>query len=146
MECKLTFGRDEAKKLRSNFRTARAILVFSMILHQSTVVKTQTLAPKTFERLKSSDGSEVCSGDEPSAAFNVEAGAVNTVCVPPCVPCAWRCTVDPDCVGFNCRTDVGLCQLFRYAPTNFTQQNSCTYFQVGTNIATVVVWTSFNLS
>ena len=99
------------------------------LLNQS-VVKSEE-SNKLFQRVTSSNGSSVCAVDKPSEAASVDPELDNSVCVPPSVRCAWRCTRQPNCTGYNYKDIVQKCELYLFAPTNFTSiDSSCNYFQV----------------
>ena len=51
-------------------------------------------------------------------------------CVPPDVICGWKCREDRNCVEFNIKNDLQLCQLYYFRPTNFQQVDQCLHYQV----------------
>ena len=90
---------------------------------------------KSFKKMTSLTGSDVCAVDKPTLIFNVTADAAagpSSACVPPAVQCAWRCQREPVCIGYNYKVDLQRCELHFYLPTNFTNSgnSSCTYFWV----------------
>ena len=106
-----------------NFAAIQCVLF--VFLAKPTVETVQ----KTFVKMTSISGSNVCAVDTPSFVFTA---VVNSFCVPPSAQCAWSCTREPSCTSYNYKTVVQQCELYFYEPTNFTCIHiySCRYFLV----------------
>ena len=116
-------------RLTNDVRIRQTVRVLSCCLMMSSIVTTQ-LFPKSFNRVTSSDGLDLCAVDTPSAVFTVDNADVNSVGVPPSVQCAQSCALQHNCTAFNYRQDLALCQLYHYAPTICSYRQWCTFFQV----------------
>ena len=107
-----------------------SMLLFAGFLYFLVTAGTRSAA-KSFKKVAWSNGSTVCAVDQPSTAFNVDLAPINSACVPPNVQCAWRCSREPNCTGYNYLVDAQLCQLYFYPSTGFACDDpSCLYFLV----------------
>ena len=51
-------------------------------------------------------------------------------CVPRDVICRWMCRMDSNCVEFNIKYDLQLCELYYSRPTQLQQVDQCLHYQV----------------
>ena len=102
-----------------------------LVFFPSSALMTTAADQKSFAKVASSNGTELCSADPPSSVFQVGgSGSKSCEGLPPSVQCAQLCTQLPNCTNFNYRTDGGQCQLYFYVPSLCTIQPDCTHFQV----------------
>lgn len=121
------------------------ILKFALIISLSTVIILSELATsKNLQMTLTSNGSQICSDENPSVIFNISRlsslDSVSSSCVPLSVRCSWECTNDPECTNFNYKEDPGLCELFYSTPKNCSAISGCAHFQVS---GTVHHWRSY---
>ena len=118
-------------KRKKNMIAAHATkLVVVFILATGPSVNAGEVSQR-FNRVTSSNSSDVCAVDLPSEVFQANPTLFNSVCVPPSVQCAGRCTLDPNCTSFNYKSNLQQCQLYFYQPKTFTSDDTlCQYFSV----------------
>ena len=51
-------------------------------------------------------------------------------CIPRDVVCGWTCKKDPNCVEFNIRNDLQLCELYYSRPARFQKVDQCLHYKV----------------
>ena len=103
--------------------------LFFILWMLSPTLSQQVGRQKFFKQVHSLDGvSTPCASDKPACSFKVRAGRLDTSASG--VECAQRCTTDVDCVYFNYKSDVGLCELYDWTPRNCSNQSGCSLFVV----------------
>ena len=95
-------------------------------------------AGKEFSILLSSNGGNVCVLDRPASTYS-GFDAWSPVCIPWVVRCAGKCLADPNCIRFNFKRTLGLCEVYYRTPVNYTVAgDECVHFMVGYNISSNV--------
>src|ERR1700733_1829687 len=108
------------------------LFVFCSFFHLLLFSNGQMLA-KSFQVTRTSDGTELCSVDPPSKAFNVSqliGASAYLGIVPSKALCGWQCSKDPNCMSYNWRDDIGVCEVYYYDPVSCSVVSCCEFFQV----------------
>ena len=108
------------------------VLFLLLQIIAAEVVRGQIQPRRKFRKATLCNGTDICAVDLPSAVltFLPDQPVVDRVCVSPNVLCAWRCSKDKQCVGYNYKTFSRQCEMYHDTPNNFHSQNGCSYFQV----------------
>jgi len=72
-------------------------------------------------------GKSLCALDTPSESFHVDSPG----CGPP--QCAWICSHDVSCTGFNFVNSDMTCDIYFFVPIHYSQISGCAYYSVGEN-------------
>ena len=114
----------------------RLILVGHLVTIMNICAMTETPAvhgEKSFVILNETNPT-ICSDDKPDKSIPLPSGDMSggSVCLPGSVRCAQECRREGACVGFNFKfgVDSAKCELYFHLPTNFSNSDTCYYFQV----------------
>ena len=88
---------------------------------------------KSFKAIRSDNLTPLCAIDAPTKVISVQDLNLPTINVAKPSPetlCAWRCTRNSTCTGFNWRSCNSSCEFYSYVPKACETKPGCAYYGV----------------
>ena len=117
----------------NNLKMLLLFSVLHLMLQHSTSDPVIANQLKSFKAIRSGNLTSLCAIDAPIEVIRVEdlnLPTINVVSPSPETLCAWRCTRDSNCTGFNWKPCYNECEFYFYVPKVCQTIAGCTHYGV----------------
>lgn len=120
----IQFYTDQTLKSNSN-------MISGILLIMCTALTKMTYSVKTFKPMTSSNGQAMCALGASSYSVKLSPG----VC--PVPQCAWLCTKDPPCIGFNFNQAASQCEFYYKDSKHYDVSDNCAYYGINVSVCNI---------
>ena len=117
----------------NNLQMLLLISILHLMLEHSKSDAVVAGQSKSFKAIRSDNLTSLCATNAPNEVIRVEdlnLPTTNVISSSPETLCAWRCTRESKCTGFNWKSCANECEFYSYVPKACETIYGCTHYRV----------------